>query len=252
MAGWLLSPHAAFAAVQVTEIMYNAPGSDTGREWVEVSNTGATPVDLSGWKLFEAGVNHALSLTSGTTTLLSGATAVIANNTEKFLVDYPQYAGTLFKSSFSLSNTGEALALKDKSLVAEDSVSYSSGMGADGDGNSLHLSASSWIPGAPNPGSTAATKAIVPAPAQTATKPPSKSKSTSLKSDPSSSETAAVENTPLAAPVVAPLPTTIGSPLIYSLMGLTALVVLGVAGVLFARRGVPATSPSADEFTIEG
>ena len=41
-----LSPCAAFAQVVFTEVMYDLPsGSDSGREWVEVFNAGAAPVD---------------------------------------------------------------------------------------------------------------------------------------------------------------------------------------------------------------
>ena len=85
----LAAPARAFAAVQFTEVMYDAPGADTGREWLEVTNAGAVAVDTAGYKLFESGVNHGLILVQGTTTLAAGESAVITANPQKFLADYP-------------------------------------------------------------------------------------------------------------------------------------------------------------------
>ena len=45
-------PLFAYASIEITEIMYDAPGADTGREWVEVTNTGVSPADISNYKLF--------------------------------------------------------------------------------------------------------------------------------------------------------------------------------------------------------
>lgn len=136
----LLLPTAAVAQVVISEIMYDLPvGSDSGREWIEVFNSGSTAVTLTEWKMFEGGVNHSISPYTGSETLGSGTYAVISDNPAKFLEDWPTYSGPLFDSAFSLSNTGEALALRccGSDLVDKDSIMYSSGIGASGDGNSL-------------------------------------------------------------------------------------------------------------------
>ena len=39
------------ADVIISEIMYNPDGADSLREWVEIYNNGATPVDVGGWTL---------------------------------------------------------------------------------------------------------------------------------------------------------------------------------------------------------
>lgn len=171
------TPASADAAVQITEIMYDVSGTDSGREWIEITNTGSAPVDVTGYKLFEANTNHALSLVQGSGTLAAGASAVIADDDAKFKVDWPAYSGMLFDSSFSLSNTGEALAIKDSALTVLDTISYDSSGGAAGDGNSLQRSGAVFIAAAPNPGSygssggtntaataeqTATTSAVVP------------------------------------------------------------------------------------------
>ena len=137
------APACAFAQVRFTEIMYDALGADTGHEWIEVTNRGSNSIDLSGYKLFESGVNHNLTLVQGTTTLEAGASAIITADAQKFLADYPAYTGAIFKSPFNLLNTSGGFALKDKTLAVVDSASYAAAMGAAGDGNSLHLNGAS-------------------------------------------------------------------------------------------------------------
>ncbi|MDP3784463.1 MAG: lamin tail domain-containing protein [bacterium] len=149
-------PAYAQAQAVLTEIMYDLEGSDAGREWVEIYNDGTTSVDLTDWKLFEANTNHGITAMDSQTYILSaGAYAVAADNTEKFLLDWPDFSGALFDSSFSLSNVGEALTLRDAELADVDSVTYSSDLGAQGDGNSLQKTNGSWIAALPTPGSAA-------------------------------------------------------------------------------------------------
>lgn len=131
--------------------MYDLEGTDTGREWIEIQNTGTNSVDVSAWKLREADTNHGLTVIQGSSSIAPGGFAVIADNSTKFLADTPGYTGLLLDSSFSLSNTGETLALKDENLIDVDSVTYSSEQGAVGDGNSLQWVSGSWSPGAPTP-----------------------------------------------------------------------------------------------------
>jgi len=153
------APGITTAQVVISEIMYDLEGSDTGREWVEVFNTGSTPVPLTEWKLFEADSNHNIIAYSGGESLPGGAYAIIADNPAKFLVDRPTYTDALFDSSFSLSNTGETLTLRccstDENLIDKDSVFYDPGIGAAGDGNTLHRAStqsSSFAAAAPTPG----------------------------------------------------------------------------------------------------
>ncbi len=156
-----LIPASVSAAAAISEVMYDVPGTDTGREWIEVQNTGASAIDLSAWKLFEANTNHKISAV-GAATVSAGGFAVVADDPDKFRIDNPGFAGLLFDSSFSLSNTGETLVLHDDTGATADSVTYDPSIGAGGDGNSLQKTASgSWIAAAPTPGSaTTATRSI--------------------------------------------------------------------------------------------
>ena len=115
----------AYAQVRITEVMYDVPGTDTGREWLEVHNESGEAVDLSTWKFFEAESNHSL-VPLGNSMLPAGGYAVIVHTQEKFQADWPSYSGLLFDSVFSLLNTGETLALKDPDGNLVGSFSYSS------------------------------------------------------------------------------------------------------------------------------
>jgi hypothetical protein len=238
-------PASAFASIQFTEIMYNPPGPDLGREWIEITNTGSSTVDLAGYKLFESGVNHGLVLTAGTSTLAAGASAIITADAQKFLADYPAYTGVMFKSPFSLLNTSGSFALKDKTLAIVDSVSYAAAMGAAGDGNSLHLSDTSWIPGAPNPGSDAPSAAIVKPVSSAKTTVPvaSTKKSTATRT---SKPLSGIKSTLGASPLLADI-----SPVYWYALGLLSIVTLGIGTVLYAKPALHKRVSETDSETVE-
>ena len=83
--------------LQISEVMYNPSGSDTGREWIEIYSD--STVNLSGWKLV-TDANHILNKPPenggmGLMMLESGSYAIIAQDSYKFLADYPAYSRTL-------------------------------------------------------------------------------------------------------------------------------------------------------------
>lgn len=148
---FIFSAKFVYAEVVITEIMYDLEGSDADREWIEIQNNGSD-VDLTNWKFFENGTNHGLALSQGNALIPQNGFAIIADDPEKFLIDWPGFAGTLFDSSFSLSNSGETIVLRDLELADIDSVAYSSDWGANGDGNSLQKINNQWISALPTPG----------------------------------------------------------------------------------------------------
>ena len=70
-------PFVVSADILISEIMYDLPGLDAKREWIEIVNTGSEGVDLTGWKFFEGGTNHRLTVVVGSALLPSGAHAVL-------------------------------------------------------------------------------------------------------------------------------------------------------------------------------
>lgn len=161
LALFVVVPGAAFADLVVTEIMYDLPvGSDFGREWIEVYNSGSVALDLTKFKLFENGTNH--KIVGGS--LPPGSYAVIADNPMKFKADWPQYSGALFDSTFALGNAGDTLELRDASSTVLNVTSFTSALGAAGDGNTLNRSpgVSTFTPKNPSPGASISEDVIRP------------------------------------------------------------------------------------------
>jgi hypothetical protein len=256
-----LTPLPARAAVMITEVMYDLPGSDSGREWVEVTNFGAEPVDLKKFKFAEGSANHTLAVAKGSSVLLPGASAILADNVEKFIADWPGFAGTIFNTAFALSNAGETLSLKNASSSVEDTITYEGGGGAGGDGGTLNRHGNPPIGGLvaalPSPGVYPGP--LTPVPVVVKATPTPKTSKTSSKTKttkaPSSSQVAAV-----AAPEntfdIADQKTTPVIPLSLWIVGLVALIGLGVTGVIFARLNhgkvpmVGETNSKKEEFEI--
>lgn len=148
------------AAVILNEIMYDVAGSDTGREWIEIYNTGNSVQNLSSWKFVENGVNHNLDLIAGSFILEGTSYAIIADNSASFLVDYPHYTGILLDSSFSLSNSGEYLALFDGTTIISE-INYSTSWGG-GNGYSLERLNEIWNTSLVQNGTPGKANSIIP------------------------------------------------------------------------------------------
>ncbi|MDE2399710.1 MAG: lamin tail domain-containing protein [Patescibacteria group bacterium] len=155
----LLAPRCfIYANLEINEVMYDLPsGSDDGREWIEVYNNSDSVVDLSTFKFSEGTTsdkitNHKLILSQGDANLIAHNYALIVSNPTKFKIDYPNFSGIIFDSSFSLNNTGEILIIKDKNLNIVDQYIYNSKMGAAGDDNSLQKINGVWLATKPTPG----------------------------------------------------------------------------------------------------
>lgn len=150
------------ADVQITEVMYDLEGADGGHEWIEITNIGTAPIDVGKWRLFEGNTNHKLKLIKGESSVLQPSTsAIIADKPENFSSHWPDVQ-TVFDSAFSLSNTGETLALKNGTDVI-DQISYTEEVGAQGDGGSLHRTDSVFVPALPTPGVYPGELRVVPA-----------------------------------------------------------------------------------------
>lgn len=234
----LLLPSLTSGQVIISEIMYDlAEGSDSGREWIELYNMGATPVTLSELILFESSRKHAIK---GESILAPGAYAVIADKPEKFHADYPNYTGLLFDSAFSLNNDGETIELR-KGEVIINSVSYTKSLGGNSSGESLQrttlTSSATFVPGLPTPGTSVPAGGLVRA---------------AVKEKASTKKAAA---TPVSSPQVLGVQTaheslehlelpqeTSGTGL--WLFGVGSIACMGIAGAVLARR------IEADEWTI--
>lgn len=108
--------------ISITEI---AAFEKLDHEWIEIKNTGATAVDLTGWKFFENGTNHTLSAYRGDPIIEAGEYAVIADVASNTASDYPSFFGTLIDSSWeTLNESGEPIALKNKNGEIIEQCTY--------------------------------------------------------------------------------------------------------------------------------
>ncbi|MBU4480058.1 lamin tail domain-containing protein [Patescibacteria group bacterium] len=147
------------AQIVINEIMYDPDGPDTGREWIEIWNDDNELFNIEGCLFFdeekEQEKKHYIRLVDEKTfdfLIPAGSYAVIIDNPDKFFVDYPNFSGIVFDSSFSLINSKEILSIKDSDLNIINSIKYSSDWGANGDGNSLQLIDGNWVASTPTPG----------------------------------------------------------------------------------------------------
>jgi hypothetical protein len=122
------------AAVIISEIMYEAAGSDDNREWVELYNTGSAAVDIGGWRLYDedAGSQPGAQIPSGT--ILNASQAIVLIETEAtFLaewgpgINYIVYPG--MGTDLNMANTAtavgdEVVTLADGLGNVQDQVDY--------------------------------------------------------------------------------------------------------------------------------
>lgn len=242
-------PFCAHASMRITELMYDTVGAKAGREWVEVVNDTEQIVDLKNWKLFQGTSNHGLTLVQGSAVLPIQGVAIIAADANKFKMDWPNYTGTLFRSAFTLSNRGTSVILKNATLTVVDTASYTPDMGALGDGNSLHRSGEVFVAGAPDPGIVSGIPAPVSQPKVSTIKKPVATSVQKITPTTKSATNNIANTSARHTPVAAVRESGVTTPLMGSLIALAALIVLGVAGVWYARP--TETSKLEDEFDIE-
>ena len=112
-------------SVVINEIMFHPPTDDNADEWIELHNSGALAIDMSGWA-FTDGVNF--SFPNGSQ-IAAGGFLVIAKNRTRTLANHSDLDGSMVLGNYegSLSDGGERVALSKVDggiLVVEDEVTY--------------------------------------------------------------------------------------------------------------------------------
>ncbi len=112
--------------VYISEVYYDTIGTDSAEEWIELYNAGTSTVDLSNWTITDNnGIGTVLTLTAGSS-IAAGTHFTVARNQLGFNALYGIDAD-LYKSFFSLNNTGDALILKDNNGNELDAIAWESG-----------------------------------------------------------------------------------------------------------------------------
>jgi hypothetical protein len=112
------------APLRVTEVMYNPPGNadinGDENEFIELQNTGASPLNLTGYK-FTAGIEF----TFGNLTLAPGEKTVVVKNLAAFQARYGTSIPVAGEYNDSLDNNGELIRLEDNLGVLVQEFTYS-------------------------------------------------------------------------------------------------------------------------------
>lgn len=142
-------PHTALATFTVTEVMYNPHGSDSGYEWIEVTQSESERIPVDSVHLIINGVWHDITST-GTGFFPPRKPFVIAQDKKRFRSNYPEYPGPLFLSPISLPQSGTIQMVKDG---ARDPLTrYHSDHRSDNTGATLHRVEESFVAAPATPG----------------------------------------------------------------------------------------------------
>ena len=103
----LLGSTLAFAELQISEVLYDTPGTDSIEEWIELYNPGCDTLDLSNYQLADNGSTFSLSGTLAPNTYVT-----IAKNSSGFSALYG-FSPDLSGLSLSLGNSGDYVTLSN-------------------------------------------------------------------------------------------------------------------------------------------
>jgi len=98
--------------------------ADSNLQWVEIYNKGNEEVDLSGWRFWEAGTNHTLSISEYSLkqsfVLSPGEYAIIVQNDVSFFASFPEFTALVLDSSWgTLNKGGEEIGFKSGSAESD-------------------------------------------------------------------------------------------------------------------------------------
>jgi hypothetical protein len=123
-----LSPltRASSSTLLISEVLYDPLGTEPNEEWIEIFNSTASPIELTGWTIND---NLSTDIISPTVTIPAGGCLVIAASSEDFYTNYPDFTGDIVfiadgRIGNGLGNTGDRLILKDGEGTAVDQMSY--------------------------------------------------------------------------------------------------------------------------------
>lgn len=148
LAGLGVAAGAASANVVFTEIFYNLNGSENGAtEWVEIYNSGASSVDMSGWVYGDAQDNTFAGAFGAGTVLGAGEVAIIAFQSESVFQSIWGSGIRVLQidTAITLANgataTNEEIVLLNADGVIVDAVNFENGSnGWPGDANGASIS----------------------------------------------------------------------------------------------------------------
>ncbi len=99
-----------YSGLALSEVFYDPSGTESGKEFIEICNTGDTDCDISGFRIVDGAASSTPFTFPGGSILARGSRVVIGQSSDGFFSlfgVYPDYA----PFSFSLNNSGETVFL---------------------------------------------------------------------------------------------------------------------------------------------
>ena len=109
--------------IVINEINYNSSDDFNPGDWVELHNTGESPVDLSGWIFKDEDDSHIFVLPDNTV-IISNGYLVLCNDAAAFLNLFPDVSNYIGDFNFGFSGQGELIRLYDAQGELIDRVYY--------------------------------------------------------------------------------------------------------------------------------
>lgn len=129
---------AKYNSVVINEINYKSADDFDTKDWIELYNTTAAQINLSGWKVADDNLAEAFTIPAGTVIEPYGY-LVVCSNANKFLKFNTEVSNYIGDFNFGLSKEGK-IQLFDSEGSLIDVVEYAKSWGdANGNGNTLSL-----------------------------------------------------------------------------------------------------------------
>src|SRR4030095_1062852 len=109
------------ADIVINEIMYHPASELETEEYIELRNTGAVAVNVSGWQ-FTSGVQY--TVPAATPSIPAGGFLVVAANAAAFTAKYPTVTNFVAGWTGQLSNSGNRIPLDAAFGTKRDEVAY--------------------------------------------------------------------------------------------------------------------------------
>jgi len=129
------------AGIVINEINYNSDADADSKDWIELYNTTAVPINLNGWYLSDSNDDNQFQFEN--TSIGPQAYLVVCADSLAFRLVYGNSAGILGDLDFNFSNGGELIRIFDPLGNLTDSLTYDDEPPwpplADGSGATLEL-----------------------------------------------------------------------------------------------------------------
>jgi len=113
----------ALAQVEISEVLYDPVGTETGGEAIELHNNGAQDVDISGYKIGTESTLNDATLHNGTI-IKANSYYLIADAGFSTLKDNPSWPDADYEEAITMSNTNAGVALIDANGTIIDAVGW--------------------------------------------------------------------------------------------------------------------------------